>query len=313
MKTQACQPILLILLFLSSTFGQVHAAQSQPAVQLNTVQVGLFPEYYRPAVLVVLDIELAETTAEPVLLTFQVPADSDSLGVSERAEDGESLPVDYETSAFGKWRDVRLSTSSQNILIEYYDPNLAKEGDLRSYEFQWLSIYSVESLSIVVRQPFGAGEIQSEPPLAAGEAGPDSANYFYGEVGRVPAGELFTLNLMYTKDTGNLAYPALEVQPAEPVSDTTPGRTPSPFSVIMWLLTVAVAVLLLVSLYYWWFKSNVMEKQDRTVQGVGIMNPEKQAVFCHECGMRSRPADSYCSNCSTELRRPNKKTRRSFP
>jgi hypothetical protein len=142
--------------------------------------------------------------------------------------------------------------------------------------------------------------------LGRGEKGPGDATYYTQDVGTIPAGELFTLNLMYTKDTANLAYPVLEVEPAEPINNTTPGRTPSPMSVVLWLLTVAIAVLLLVSLYYWWFKANMMEKQEGMVQGVGILNPEKQAVYCHECGMRSRPADSYCSNCGTELRRPPK-------
>jgi ribosomal protein L37E len=47
---------------------------------------------------------------------------------------------------------------------------------------------------------------------------------------------------------------------------------------------------------------NITRKTGRIVQGVGIMNPEKQAVFCHECGNRSKVGDHYCRNCGTELR-----------
>lgn len=253
--------------------------------------------------LVVVDIELSTASPNPRMLTFQIPADSESLIVTQRITEGEQALLDYEVAEIGKWQDLRFSTDAQAIQIEYYDPNLVKEGDRRFFDYQWLSIYDVETLSLTVRQPFGAGEIQSDPPLGGGETGPDDANYYTHKVGSVPAGELFTLSLIYTKDTANLAYPALEVEPAAPVSDATAGRTPPPLSVITWLLTVAVAVLLLVSMYYWWFKSNVMKKQDRIVQGVGILNPEKQEVFCHECGMRSRPEDSYCCNCGTELRK----------
>ncbi len=104
--------------------------------------------------------------------------------------------------------------------------------------------------------------------------------------------------------------PGLDVEAADPVDETTPGRSPSPLSVIMWLVTVAVAILILVGLYYWWFQVDLRDKRERFVQGAGIMNPEKQVVYCHECGKRSRIGDSYCSNCGTELRKP---TRFEFP
>ena len=303
--------ILFFILFIADLFWQVAPAQSQSTMQVTSVQVGLFPEYDRPIMLVVLDIDLSMDSTNPQMLTFQVPADAESLSVLQRTGNGTPIPLEAEVEEIGKWKDVRFLTDAQTIQIEYYDPNLVKEGDHRFYAYQWLSTYNVDSLSIIVRQPFGAGEIQADPPLDGRETGPDDAAYYTQAMGAVPAGELFTLTLIYTKDTANLAYPALPVEPAQPVSDATPGRTPSPLSVIMWLLTVAVAVLVLVGLYYWWFKSNVMDKRDRTVQGVGIMNPEKQAVFCHECGMRSRPGDSFCSNCGTELRRPAQKNQRS--
>ena len=75
-------------------------------------------------------------------------------------------------------------------------------------------------------------------------------------------------------------------------------------SVAFWLLAVAFAMLIMVGLYYWWFRVNISHKGERVAQGIGITNPEKQAVFCHECGMRSKAGDSYCRNCGTELREP---------
>ena len=308
MKTRRIIPYILSLLLLTGFFWQVGFVQRQATLELTSVKVGLFPEYDQPGVLVVLNIALSEAASSPRFLTFQVPAESEILSVAWRTPDGERIALSHEISETGKWKDLRFATDAQTIQIEYQDPNLLIEEARRFYNYQWLAVYPAETLSITVRQPLGAGQIQAEPALGRGEKGPGDATYYTYEVGPVPAGELFTLNLMYTKDTANLADPELKVAPVEPINDTTPGRTPSPLSVIMWLLTVAIAVLLLVSLYYWWFKANIMEKREGMIQGVGILNPEKQAVFCHECGMRSRPMDSYCSNCGTELRRPPKKT-----
>jgi len=303
-KIQRNLLLFISLLLITGLFWQVNPAQGQPLIQIASVQVGLFPEYDRPNMLVVLHIELVEDPGGKQMLALQVPTDADSLSIFKRTENEDPTPLDVEVFDIGKWKDIRFATDGRNIQVEYYDPNLVLESAQRAYEYQWLSIYSVDSFSLTVRQPFGAGSVHSEPPLNTRVSGPDNATYFTGKMGSIPAGELFSLSLEYTKDPTNPAYPALAVEPAKSVNDATPGRTPSPLSVIMWLLTVALAVLVLVSLYYWWFKSNVMEKRDRMVQGVGIMNPEKQVVFCHECGMRSRPADSYCSNCGTELRRP---------
>jgi len=110
---------------------------------------------------------------------------------------------------------------------------------------------------------------------------------------------------MYTKNTSNPAYPALAVEPAVDVDEITPGKTPSPLSVVLWLLSFAVAVLLLVGVYFLWFHHKTREGQAHLVDGVGIRNPEKQMIFCHECGKRSSPGDIFCSNCGTELRRPS--------
>lgn len=306
MKTRRTFRYILSLLLLTGLFWQQSPAHGQGTRQLSSVKVGLFPEYNQPGVLVVLHIVLSEDASSPQTLTFQLPASLEDLSVARLTTDGEHIPLSHEVSETGMWKDVRFATDAQTIQIEYNDPNLTKEEDRRFYRYQWLSIYPAESLSVTVRKPLDAGDIQAEPSLGRGEKGPGDATYYTQVLGSVPAGEVFTLNLIYTKDTANLAYPVFNVNPAESINETTPGRTPSPMSVILWLLTVAMAVLILVSLYYWWFKANIMQKREGMAQGVGILNPEKQVVFCHECGMRSRPGDSYCSNCGTELRRPSK-------
>lgn len=309
MKTRRIFRYIFSLLLLSGFFRQLGIVQGQASPELTSVKVGLVPEYNQVGVLVVLNIEIAEEMSTLQTLTFQIPSDGESLAVSRLTPNGALSPLSYESSENGSWKDIQFTTDSQTIQIEYIDPNLIIIEDHRYFELLWRTNYPVESLSVTVRQPRGAGQILAQPALDQEEQGPGGATYFTREIGPLPAEELFSLKLMYTQDNASLAYPALEIEAAQPVNDTTPGRTPSPLSVVMWLLTVAIAVLLLVSLYYWWFKANIMEKREGTAQGVGILNPEKQAVYCHECGKRSGPADSYCSNCGTELRKPRKRPR----
>jgi len=88
----------------------------------------------------------------------------------------------------------------------------------------------------------------------------------------------------------------------EAITEDTPGRPPSPVKLLIWFLVVAVSMITLVGIFYLWFQKNKKDRRERVYQGIGIVNPESQIVFCHECGKRSRPNDKFCSNCGTELR-----------
>lgn len=313
MKTRSLSFLFTILVLLAIFSWQSSFAQTEPDIEILSVQVGLFPEFNQPSMLLIYTIELSEAASQTRALTFQVPSAAQSLSVAHYNPDGEITALEFETSQSGAWKEVRFATAAKIVQIEYYDPELLKQGNRRVYEFQWLSIYPVKSFEITVRQPFGAREITAEPPLKVSDVCPGNTTYYSQNFGSIPSNALFSLTLQYTNEAANLDQPAPAVEPAARISEATPGRSPSPMSVIMWLLVVALAVLVMVALYYWWSKSNMMKNEDRTFLGVGVMNPEKQTVFCHECGMRSRPGDTYCSNCGTELRKFGQQNRPPSP
>lgn len=302
MKQLKFATLLIILTLLAGLSAQLGRAQTQPDVQLESVSLQLLPEFDRPSVYVIYEIYLEETFPLPQKLMIQVPAEAQIMNVFNLTPQGRPVELTYEESQIGFWKDLRFSPTYPNIRIAFQDPNLVRQGNERQYELQWLSIYPVNSLSVMVRRPLGASEIISQPAVNALEDLLEGNQYYSADFGPVPAGELFTLTLSYTKDTG--AFSALPVAPAVPIDESTQGRTPSPVSVILWLLLASVAIVIIVTLYHLWVRASLADKRARIVQGVGILNPEKQVYFCHECGMRSKLGDSYCSNCGTELRKP---------
>lgn len=279
------------------------AAQTEPGIQVDFVNLTLLPEFNQPSVFVVYEINLDESITLPQELIFQVPFDAQVFNVINFTPDHRPVEIAYHETHIGEWKDVQFSPTYHHIHIEYQDPNLVREGDQRSFELKWLSLYAVTSLSVRVRQPLGASEIISDPPLAQSTESSEGIGYYVAEFGAIPAGQLFNFSFSYTKDTGNPNYPSLPVEAAMPFDESAPGRTASPLRIILWIFTAAVAVLIMVGVYYNWFRIYLANRNERVVQGVGIMNPEKQAIFCHECGMRSRIEDSFCSNCGTELRK----------
>jgi hypothetical protein len=300
------QPIgrLIIITILLGLTCQVAFAQIQPDTRLETVIVNLLPEYSHPTVLVVYEIVLDETLPLPQDLTFNIPADTQILTVINFTAENRPLELAYQETRVGNTKDLQFTARYPSIRIEFQDPNLVRQRNNRLYEFQWLSIYPVSALSINVRQPIGASNIQSQPILSLRDNDLDDQPVFASNFGEISAGELFTLSFSYTKNPADLAYPALPVEPAVPITPDTPGRTPSPINVILWMLFASVVVVILVGLYYLRFRINEAEKFEQIGQGVGIMNPERQTYFCQECGLRASSEHNFCSNCGTELRKP---------
>ena len=295
----------LITLVLLTIFGwQLVYAQTHPEIQLDSVEINLLPEFNQPFVFVIYDITLDEALRLPQDLIFEIPADAEVIRVINYTADGRPLELNYQVSRVGNWKDLLITPNTRNIYIEYQDPNLVRQGDQRLFEFKWLSPYPVSSLSLTVRQPLGASPILSDPPLDEIEIQEEDIRYYSADFGAVPAGELFNLTFEYTKAPSDMPFQGLPVEPAAPIDTDAARGTASPVMVVLWLLVVIVALTIIVGLYYWWFKSNVSDERERLLQGVGILNPEKQFYFCHECGMRTKLGDRFCSNCGTELHKP---------
>jgi hypothetical protein len=67
---------------------------------------------------------------------------------------------------------------------------------------------------------------------------------------------------------------------------------------------LSVAIALIVGSFYIRFRKKEVDNSTRISQEEIKINPERQTFFCHECGMRTRVGENYCSNCGTELRKP---------
>lgn len=295
--------LLLFIILIGGMLCLPATASAQQEVVIERAVVNLWPEFGLPSVLVTYEIEIAPDIQMPQEIILQIPIGAQIQVVASEDADGELTGLETDITPIGRWQDVRFTVPTHSLRLEYQDPTIVKQEDLRIFNFDWLSFYSVEQFSVFVQQPFGASELVSEPKLTRVENDNLDQTFYIGEVGAVSASELFSLNLRYTKDPENVTYPSLRVSAAMPIDDSTRGRTASPLSVVIWLVVVAVAVVIFVGLLYWWAHSNFLDRHNRVVQGLGILNPEKQVVFCHECGMRSKTGDSYCRNCGTELRR----------
>ncbi len=124
----------------------------------------------------------------------------------------------------GDWLVVSITATGPAIRIEYYDPNLKKDGDLRSYSYRWLSDYDVAILWLFFKSRSMRQQFKSSLSLQDDGVHPnDNLQYYFSNVGTVPAGKSLTFDVSYQKPTDDLSVSRLEIQPVV-VDENTPGR-----------------------------------------------------------------------------------------
>jgi len=290
--------LIFILLLIAGTGISGSTAASQQ-LAYDSVQVGLWPEQTGQSVFVSMDLKLSSAVVLPQEIVLQVPTTAVIDSLLNVDESGSVRLAEWEETTGDLWKDVRFTATSSNILVEYTDPMLVYSDQLRTYNYLWLSNYQVSNLTISVHQPYGAGDLVTHPEADEIE----SCCIYTINSGRVTAGVSYGVTFHYVKDLGNVDFPALGVSPVATVNENTAGRTILPSTVVVWLLAVALLLILLVGFYYWWFQRRHIRERSGEDDNWLMRRSEQKAIFCHECGSRSQPTDTFCRNCGTELRK----------
>ncbi len=289
-------------------FGVI-PAHAQPPVAISKLEIDLWPEYDQPDMLVIYHVFLSEDVALPANIALRIPSNAGApANLAYRSDDKNLYNLTYTQTADGDWESIRFSTPKPEVQLEYYDPQLGKNGSSRNYTFQWPGDYPVDSLTIQVQQPIGASSMQVTPPLGSGVPGSGGMTYFTGDVGPLEAQKTYTVKLSYQKPNDDLSVQSGNVGPSAPINASTPGRA-TLASVWGWALG-AVAVLLIAGGGWWYWRTlqkgaaapshrrhaPVREHVTETVSG-------DDAAYCHQCGKRASAGDIFCRSCGTRLRR----------
>jgi hypothetical protein len=324
---------LALILFLSLVIAS--PARAQGVTKFNSVEVDLWPEYDHPGILVIYRVTLSPDITLPAEITIPLPANVvEPSAVAAKQVDGTLINMAYTKQISGQWNYIQFTATMPDIQIEYYDASLTKQGQARHYEYNWPGGYEVAALSIQVQQPLGSTNMRISPSLGAGEAGKDGLTYYTAQVGSLSPSQTFKISIDYQKSTDTLSAESLQVQPSQPLNESTPGRIQL-FSGMNTLLAVIGLVLIGAVLIagggYWYWQSGrskeapvlnrrqrrrVKEGQDEpsteneadeeggssTSGGVNRTTTGENTVYCQQCGNRAGPGDRFCRLCGVRLR-----------
>lgn len=303
---------LAALLLVAAWFGMRPQVYAQTSVtELSDLAVELWPDYDRPAMLVLLTGTLPAGTSLPATVTVPLPADAELHAVAFFDETGvlkQLPPGDGYTVADGR---LTLFSPGTRFRVEYYAPYTA-DGQERSYRFDWTSDLTVDRLSTVVQQPLAAAtiDVSPAPDGAATERG-DGLNYYTVPPRAVGPGEPYTVDVGYTAENPILSAPQ-QTLPGATVAAPVPTATAQSGPGAWWL--AGIATLVVAGLAAGWYlgrrQSGSLSRTRKPRPARTGTSSAKPATgktrYCHNCGQQAQPEDTYCRNCGTQLKSGDK-------
>ena len=294
---------LLSLLLLLLLVALPVAAQTD-VTQLESLTVELWPDYDRPAMLVILTGTLPESAALPATVTIPLPAGADVNAVA-RLNEVDVLVTDVEWSQADG--EMTLTTPGRSFHVEYYSPYVSAGNEV-SYGFAWTADLEIASVAAVVQQPVAATDIAIVPAPSGSVTRADGLLYHQFAARPLAAGEPFTVDVTYTVDSPVLSAPSVSPA-ATPAPAATAAATdgvlgdPSPW----WPLLIPAALALLVGAWYLGRRTGSgrarKPRPNRTAKpGATRPSGEGAARFCHNCGQPAQAGDVFCRKCGTRLK-----------
>jgi hypothetical protein len=307
---------LLLFLIVSLALSSVGFTwQKDNPVSVARMEVNLWPDYDRSAVLIIYRIQLSSETKLPVQFSIRIPQEAGyPYKVATRDMDGLLYNLEYSLVPEGSWNRVILTTSSDELHIEYYDPRIETTDTEKSFEYSWIGDYPVETMEIKVQKPRFSENFTISPPFGFGVLNPDDGLYYFSRlVGKVGTGITYNVDLAYTKTSIEFSASNLPVQAATAIEPSTRfgnslARVINPILDNKSLLTAGSLLLggmllaFIVSFFGGQLKIKLPQKLNKRNSNNksedGRNGPE---AYCPHCGKKTKPGDRYCRGCGNSI------------
>lgn len=288
--------VFLIAALLSFPFP----ARAQSPVALDTLTVMLWPEYDQPSMLVIHNFTVTADTQVPTTMVIRVPRDANITAVAYQSPSGLLLANYQSQPAQGdNWQSITLFiTERTNYHIEYYQP-LQRNGDARTFTYQWTGDFSVRDFKIEVQVPADSKGVKTDPVIPLMQSGPSLSGG--ATMSGLVEGQTYQLELEYSRSSESvLATPvSQQVEPLAPVDENTSGRSTLD-NLPLFLGGFGVALILVALVYFIRGQSSANAPKPR--KRSRSARDSDMVIYCHECGTRAQEGDRFCRACGSRLR-----------
>jgi hypothetical protein len=291
---------LALLLLPAVVHAQATAARAANP-RLASLNIEIWPEYDRPAALVILRGALAESVKLPAAVSLRLPKSSGgavAVAYSTTA-DGNLLNLKYESATAGEFITLKFEMPERFFHVEFYDP-IGTTAPARNFRYAWPGDFAADRVAVVVQEPAAASDIAVEPKLDGASTGQNGLHYRSAELGALEAGKALPIAVRYTKAD---ARPSAEILKPK-VSDTplapAAAAAASPHGAAVaaasggwpeWALPLAGLILLGLgggALIVWQWR-----RASRQEAAAGRA--------CAKCGATQAPGDRFCGKCGAKM------------
>jgi len=298
---------LVILLFLASiSFPLIGLAQE--SIHLESLRVDIWPEFDRPAVLIIYHIRLSADTTLPTTFQLRIPVQATVHAVAVLDPELGLFITEYDRTVVNEWAVLDISANMYDVQVEFYDA-LQKDGITRQVAYTWPGDLGVDAFSVLFQNPVGAENLILDPlPESSLIDQYSLLNYLSGTIA-LAEGETFTLTASYEKTSDELSVSSMVVEPSTPLDETSGQVLWN--DVLPWILGGLGVVLIAMGLMVLFGFRPDSNKRIRKLKRRPRLNGEKtkkakesdgsQALYCKECGRRAKPGDRYCRSCGIRI------------
>jgi len=285
--------LILAVLLLPAVAAAQGGAGTQGGTPLQGMQIAIWPEYDRPAALVILKGELASEVGLPATVSLRIPASSGGpTAVAYATQNtGPLLNLRHDRSEAAGFITLRFTVPERFFHVEFYD-RFATGTDERSYKYLWPGDLPVNSLAVVVQEPAGASNLSVQPALGDSAAAPDGLRYRSALLGPVKQGTPRSIEIRYTKTDPRTSVEILKLNAPTPDPQAAPANEMTDYSRLY--LALGAAVLLLAGsgvVYFFWWRRRARPSVSAKAGG----------DFCGKCGSQATAGARFCSKCGAAL------------
>ena len=264
---------------------------------LASLQIEIWPEYDRPAALIILRGRLAADAPLPADVTLRIAAASGgpSAMAYSAAEGGNLLNLEYEKAVAKDFITLRFKVPERSFHVEFYEPYATGTPE-RSYSYMWPGDMRVNQLRVIVQEPAAASNFSVQPNLATTASGQDGLRYHSAELGAQEAGKQLTVKVSYSKTDTRTSTQILQPKTPEPtktpasVSPAVGANDEVTKGVLVFVLALSLLIGIATAVLWWRGRAKAPEAK------VGA------AGACSKCGAPRDAGDRFCSKCGARLK-----------
>lgn len=200
------------------------SAASGPSgdLQINRLQLSIWPEYDDPRVLLIIRGELAAGVAFPTQVNLPIPENAEIIGAGMISELGELLLHPHRVVPGENSEILEITLPSRRFFAEvYYDP-FEISGDAKRLNYTFKAPYPVGQLEVEIQQPYTASDFLIEPPAMMRESEGRDTTYHGFTYRDVAAGQEVAFSVSYVKTDSQPSVPKADA----PQSDGATHKGP---------------------------------------------------------------------------------------